>query len=127
MIETNFDKLPFILKKRNWIVLSILLIISIPFMSWRLSLGILIGGLLVNINFHLLHHTLVNTLLVNKTKEGMIPKSLLRLFVIGIIISIILIKGWVSIFGLVLGLSVVVINLFLLALMETKEIIFNRR
>ena len=125
ILEGNFNSIPANLKRRNWIILGFLLLGSVPFLSWRFSMGILIGGVLVNLNFHFLHQTLVKTLMVTKTKEGVVAKYLFRLLITGIVISVVLIKNWVNIFGLLLGLSVVVINLIYLALTETKEIVLK--
>lgn len=125
MLEDNFNSIPANLKRRNWIILGFLLLGSVPFLSWRFSMGVLIGGVLVNLNFHFLHQTLVKTLMVTKTKEGVVAKYLFRLLITGIVILVVLIKNWVNIFGLLLGLSVVVINLTYLALKETKGIVLK--
>jgi len=125
MLEGNFNSIPAKLKRRNWIILGFLLLGSVPFLSWRFSMGVLIGGVLVNLNFHFLHRTLIKTLMVTKTKEGMVAKYLFRLLITGIVILVVLIKSWVNIFGLLLGLSVVVINLTYLALRETKGIVLK--
>ena len=125
MLEDNFNSIPANLKRRNWIILGFLLLGSVPFLSWRFSMGVLIGGVLVNLNFHFLHQTLVKTLMVAKTKEGVVAKYLFRLLITGIVILVVLIKNWVNIFGLLLGLSVVVINLTYLALRETKGIVLK--
>ncbi len=125
MLESDFESIPANLKRRNWIILGFLLLGSVPFLSWRFSMGVLIGGVLVNLNFHFLHRTLVKTLMVTKTKEGMVAKYLFRLLITGIVILVVLIKSWVNIFGLLLGLSVVVINLTYLALRGTKGIVLK--
>jgi hypothetical protein len=127
MIEANFKTLPAILKRRNWIILGFLLTFSLPFLSWRFSLGVLIGGLVANFNFYLLHRHLIKALIFKKTERGFIPKSMLRLFITGLLVFIVLLKDWVNVFGLILGLSVVVINLIFLALIEAKELILSRR
>ena len=126
MIEKNFESLPAILKKRNWILLGILFLGSLFLFPWRFTTGILIGGLIANLNFHFLHRNLVRVLIFSKGK-GVVSKFLLRMFVTGVIIFIVLFKDWVSAFGLILGLSTVVINLFSLALVEARGIVLNRR
>jgi len=127
MIEKNFESLPAILKKRNWILLGILFLGSLFFFPWRFTTGILTGGLIANINFHFLHRNLVKVLILSKGNGAVVSKSMLRMFIIGVIVFIVLLKNWVNVFGLILGLSTVVINLFSLALIEAKEIVFNRR
>lgn len=127
MIEANFENLPAILKKRNWIILGFLLLGSVSFLSWRFTLGILIGGVLINLNFQSLHGTLVKVLISSKEKRGIVPKSMLRMFITGVIIFIVLFENWVNALGLILGLSVVMINLFSLALIEARTIVLNRR
>jgi len=127
MREAEFKSLPSVLKKRNWIILGFLLFGSLSLLSWRFTMGVLIGGILANLNFHSLHRTLVNVLIYSKEKGGVVSKFLLRMFITGLIIFIVLFKGWVNAFGLILGLSTVVINLFSLAFVEAKGIILNRR
>ncbi len=127
MIEEKFESLPAILKRRNWILLGILFLGSLFFLPWRFTTGILIGGLMANINFHFLHRNLVKVLILSKGKGPIVSKSMLRMFIIGLIVFIVLFKNWVNVFGLILGLSVVVINLFSLALIEAKGVVLNRR
>jgi len=127
MREAEFKSLPSVLKKRNWIILGFLLFGSLSLLSWRFTMGVLIGGILANLNFHSLHRTLVNVLIYSKEKGEVVSKFLLRMFITGLIIFIVLFKGWVNAFGLILGLSTVVINLFSLAFVEAKGIILNRR
>ncbi len=127
MIEEKFESLPAILKKRNWILLGILFLGSLFFLPWRFTTGILIGGLMANINFHFLHRNLVKVFILSKGKGPIVSKSMLRMFIIGVIVFIVLFKNWVNVFGLILGLSIVVINLFSLALIEAKGVVLNRR
>ena len=127
MREAEFKALPSVLKKRNWIILGFLLFGSLSLLSWRFTMGVLIGGILANLNFYSLHRTLVNVLIYSKEKGGVVSKFLLRMFITGLIIFIVLFKGWVNAFGLILGLSTVVINLFSLAFVEAKGIFLNRR
>ncbi|KPJ65868.1 MAG: hypothetical protein AMJ45_04505 [Syntrophobacter sp. DG_60] len=108
-------------------LLGILFLGSLFFLPWRFTTGILIGGLMANINFHFLHRNLVRVLIASKGKGAIVSKSMLRMFIIGLIIFIVLFKNWANVFGLILGLSIVVINLFSLALIEAKGVVLNRR
>jgi len=125
--EATFEEIPANLKWRNWMLLCFLLLLSGIWLSWRFTLGVLAGGILANVNFHLLHKALIKLFIKNKGVKGFIFKSLFRFLVSGVIIGILLKEGWVNILGLFLGLSVVVINLTILALEEVKVLVFNRR
>jgi hypothetical protein len=125
--QGEFEKIPADLKWRNWLLLGGLVIASSIWMPWRFTVGLLLGGILANVNFHLLHRTLVKLLIVKKTPKGLVPKSMLRLFVLGVILAILLKQQWVDIFGLLLGLSVVVINFLFITLVEIKDLVWHRR
>ena len=125
--QEEFEKIPTELKWRNWLLLGGLVVASIIWMPWRFTVGLLLGGILANVNFHLLHRTLIKLLVVNKTPKGLVPKSMLRLFVLGVILAVLLKQRWLDVFGLLLGLSVVVINSFFIAFTEIKDLVWHRR
>ncbi len=125
--QGEFEKIPADLKWRSWLLLGGLVIASSIWMPWRFTTGLLLGGILANINFHFLHKALIKFLVVHKTSKGLVFESMVRLFVLGVILAVLLKYQWVDVFGLLLGLSVVVINLFMIALMEIKSLVLNRR
>ena len=119
------------LKIANWVVLALLVLTGFFWRGQEFALGILVGGLVVVINFHLLHQALRGTLeqLANDPQEGssrakafFAARQLLRFFALLVIIFLLVSYGWVNIFGLLVGLSTVVLTLMLAALHETIKL-----
>jgi hypothetical protein len=81
------------------------------FMSRSFALGIMVGGILVIANFNSLQSTIIkafqNTPLLKKKKFLLIVKSLLRLFLLGVIIFVLLKYNLADPIGLALGLSII--------------------
>jgi hypothetical protein len=118
---------PRFLKIANWSVMAVLVVAGYFWLGQEFALGVLVGGLVVVINFHLLHQALRGTFgqLANNPREGagqarawFAFRQLLRFFVLLAIIFLLVGQGWVNIFGLLLGLSTVVLTLMLAALYE---------
>ena len=119
------------LKIANWSVMAVLVAAGYLWGGQDFALGVLVGGLVAVINFHLLHQALRGTFgqLANNPEEGagqatawFAFRQLLRFFVLLAIIFLLVGQGWVNIFGLLLGLSTVVLTLMLAALYETIKL-----
>jgi phosphatidylglycerophosphate synthase len=119
------------LKIANWSVLAVLVLAGYFWLGREFALGVLVGGLVVVINFHLLHQALRGTLgqIANHPEEGasqarawFAARQLLRFFVLLAIIFLLVRQGWVNIFGLLVGLSTVVLALMLAALHESIKL-----
>ncbi|MFA5109868.1 MAG: ATP synthase subunit I [Desulfobaccales bacterium] len=119
------------LKIANWVVLAVLVLAGFIWRGREFALGILVGGLLVVVNFHLLHQALKGMLepLAANPEEGssrarawFAGRQLLRFFALLVIIFLLISHGWVNIFGLLVGLSTVVLTLMLAALQETIKL-----
>jgi diacylglycerol kinase len=115
------------LKIANWSVLAVLVLAGYGWRGREFALGVLVGGLVVVINFHLLHYALRGTLerLAHNPHEGssqakafLAARQMLRFFALLAIIYLLVRHGWVDIFGLLLGLSTVVLALMLAAVNE---------
>ncbi|MBM4273801.1 MAG: ATP synthase subunit I [Deltaproteobacteria bacterium] len=122
------------LKIANWVVLTMLVATGFLWQGREFALGILAGGLVAVINFHLLHRTLRETLgrlgqvqeedAPGRAKAFFAGRQLLRFFVLLTIIFLLVRYGWVNIFGLLVGLSTVVVTLILagiLAIFKLKN------
>lgn len=96
----------------NWITLGVILALSLLFLSGRFALGVLVGGLVSIVNFYWLSRDLKNTLRkhAGRAKPFMVLKFYVRLIITGVVLFVVITRTPVDIFGLVLGLSVVVIN-----------------
>ena len=92
-----------------------------------LTLGILFGGLLVTINFHLLAKTLKKALTPPHLASHnlVLAKYYLRFLVSGFIIFLLIADHIVHPVGLVIGLSIVVFSIILATLCEVKKLILK--
>ncbi len=115
------------LKMANWLVLAILVLVGLIWRGQAFALGVLVGGLVAVVNFHLLHRALKGTLeqvganpeeAQSRAKAFFAARQLLRFFALLAIIFFLVTRGWVNIFGLLVGLSTVVLTLILAAIQE---------
>ena len=99
----------------NWVALGVILTFSFLFLSGRFALGVLLGGLVSIVNFYWLSRDLKGVLLrhADRAKPFMMMKYYIRFIVTGVVLFVVITRAPVDIFGLVLGLSVVVINVIL--------------
>ena len=99
----------------SWIVLGVLLLLSGMLASANFTLGILAGGLISILNFYGLCHGLRGAFAQigsgGTGKATMVFKYLVRLAITGLVLYIVLAKTRADIFGLVIGLAVVVIGI----------------
>ncbi len=108
----------------NWILLCITGIGGFILYSPPFARGILFGGLIVTVNFHLLHRTLKKALTPPhlSSHNVVVAKYYLRFAVSGFIIFILIAKHYVNPMGLFIGLSVVVVSIMLATLLEIKKL-----
>ena len=108
------------LKTRNWIILFILSAISYLLLSPARTLGTILGGILVIANFEVFQHTICKAFspdgLLKIKKLSIIIKYYFRLIALGIIIFVLITKGWVDPIGMAIGLSTVVISIVILGI-----------
>lgn len=111
----------------NWIVLAVLLLGSSFFLSFRFSLGILLGGLISILNFYWLHQNLRNTFqhLMDGAKSSILFKYCIRLAVTAVILYFIIVYRVADVLGLLLGLSIVVINIVFTVIMTFHKKTFE--
>jgi len=95
--------------------------------SLPVTLGVLLGGLLVTINFNLLCKSVKKALTPPYIADvsSVLTKYFLRFSISIIVITALIISGYVHPVGLIIGLSVVVASFFLTAFNETLRIIFK--
>ena len=103
------------LKTLNWIILLILSSVSYFLLNPAQTLGIIMGGLLIIANFKIFQHTIRKAFSSDGSmrvgKISIIAKYYFRLLALGIIIFVLINKGWVCPVGLAIGLSTVVISI----------------
>jgi len=111
----QIEQLPSQLSRRNWIVLAVLLFASLPFGDLSLTSGILVGGLVAIGGFLWLRRSLGRLLeqpIVGGARFRYQFGYLVRLSVLAGTLAILVTVVKVHAIGLIIGLSVVVINLF---------------
>lgn len=113
--------------RANWILLAAVSITGLVWTSPGFYKGIIFGGLIVTVNFHLLARTL---------KKALNPKTLtssnvilfkyyIRFIISGLIIFFLIRQKFVDPLGLFIGLSVVVASITIATMFEVKKLIFK--
>ena len=116
------------IERFNWVLLALLTSGGFAFLSGKFALGVFVGGMLAIANFFLMKRNLGRAL---DTRTGggsrflYLLKYCLRFAALGSIIALLLIKGWVSPFGMALGLSIIVIGIVLVGLNEARKLIIR--
>jgi len=107
------DQLLAQMARRNWIILIVLVLLSLFWQSSAVTLGVLAGGVLVIINYRWLGRSLFKVLGDPQlsAEKGFKRNYLFRLLFIAGSIYLLLVRGEVHPLALVVGLSVVVINI----------------
>ena len=110
--------------RSNWVLLLLTgvvgFLISPPDFAW----GILSGGLIVTVNFHLLYRTLRKALTPPHltSHNVVIAKYYIRFIASGFILFILIAGHHVNPLGLFIGLSVVVVSIILAAMLEVTKL-----
>ncbi len=101
--------------RRNWIILIVLVLLSLFWQSPPVTYGVLAGGMLVIINYRWLGRSLLAVLNDPQldSAKGFKRNYLFRLVVISSAIYLLLVRGGVHPLALVVGLSVVVLNVMI--------------
>lgn len=115
MNRTEKDPLQKRLEITNWILLVVLAAGSLLFASTRLTLGILSGGLISVINFYWLYRNLVSVFSkhLERARAALMIRYYIRLAVTALVLYYLISGGLVDVIGLVVGLSIVVLNIVL--------------
>ena len=113
--------------RTNWILFAAASIVGLLFCTAGFAKGIIFGGLIVTINFHLLSRTLRKALTPPRLSSHniVLAKYYVRFFFSGLILFFLISKGYVEPLGLFVGLSVVVASIMLATLVEVKNLIFK--
>jgi len=113
--------------RSNWILFAGTSIAGFVIFSKSVALGIVFGGLLVTINFHLLAKTLKRALTPPHlaSHNVVLAKYYLRFLISGFIIFLLIAGHIVHPVGLVIGLSVVVFSIMLATICEVKKLLFK--
>ena len=113
--------------RSNWILFLVISILGFLFLPSDFARGMLFGGMLVTLNFHLLAKTLKSALTPPhlSSHNVVIAKYFLRFIGSGFIIFILIAGNFVNPLGLIIGLSVVVLSILLATMREIAKLIFK--
>ena len=111
----------------NWIVLAVIFIISWIFTPFDFYLGVLLGGFISILNFYWMERGLrgIFNNTAAKVKGGVMIKYYIRLILTAIVLYFLIANATVNVIGLLIGLSVVVINIIvtLITTMAKKNLL----
>jgi hypothetical protein len=111
----------------NWILFSVASLIGLSLMPFDFTAGIICGGLIVTINFHLLYRTLKKAFSPPHiaSTSVILGKYYIRFIISGLIIFVLISEHFVDPLGLFVGLSVVVASIMLATIRELTKYIFK--
>ena len=123
MNPTGKDLLQKKIELRNLVILGIMLIASLLAMPWRFTLGILLGGIISIVNLYWLGRDLrvIFSNLSGRAKSAMMIRYYIRMAVTAVVLFFIITELPVDIIGLLVGLSLVVINIAVTAVLEYQK------
>ena len=113
--------------RSNWVLLVSTSLLGLVVASAPFALGIIFGGLIVTINFHLLARTLKKALAPSQlaSPNVVLIKYYIRFIISGVILFLLIRLKVVNPLGLFIGLSVVVASITLATMVELKKLIFK--
>lgn len=111
----------------NWILFSAASIFGFIISPPDFARGIIFGGLIVVINFHMLYRTLKKALTPPHIAsiKVVLAKYYVRFIISGFIIFVLISRHYVNPVGLFIGLSVVVVSIILATMYEFKKLFFK--
>src|SRR4051794_24526443 len=126
MAEREEDRTFWVLKRACWSILALLNAAGAIFGSSRFAFGIAAGGILSLLNLYWLESILVRALAMHSGKAARYSqvRYLLRLGITGIVLYILIVKAHADVFGILAGLSVVVLAVIALTiyLLSSREV-----
>ena len=111
----------------NWILFSVASIIGLILLPPDFARGIIFGGLIVTVNFHLLYRTLKKAFSPPRLSSHrvVLAKYYIRFLISGFIIFVLISGHYVDPLGLFIGLSVVVASIMIATMCELTKYIFK--
>lgn len=117
-VGINDENIVTVLNFGSWVLLALMAGAGLLLVSGNFALGVLAGGGLAIVNFHWMHSIIRRALLLsaNRAESFARMRYLLRLALAAIIIWMMIVHLKIDLIGLLVGLSVLVINIFALTL-----------
>ncbi len=113
MIRIPKDPLQSRIEVHNWIFLGVAVAVSYIFGSLNFTLGVLAGGIISIANFYGMSRSLRKGFanVSARIKSFLMIRYYMRFVLTGVVIYFLITRTEISIFGLLIGLSIVVINI----------------
>ena len=128
----DLEKIVNFITKTNWLLMMATSSLALMTTPTKVSLGVLLGGLIVAVNFQLLKKTVINNLSPEVVSEkgrslvgNVLVKYYIRFAISGGLIFLLISNHIVHPLGLLAGLSVVVASMFLATLLELTRLFFK--
>ena len=128
----DLEKIVDFITRSNWLILLVGGMIGLAMTPVKFAMGIILGGLIVAVNFHLLKRTLKKMFHPDIVSEkgrsivsNVLVKYYIRFAISGVLIFLLIWKHIVHPVGLLAGLSLVVASVFLATALELKKIFFK--
>ena len=113
--------------RSNWVLFCVTSLAGFVLFPVDFALGIMCGGLLVTVNFHMLSRTLKKAFTPShlSSHHVVLVKYYLRFIASGVILFFLISGHYVHPLGLFIGLSVVVSSIVLATICEVKKLFFK--
>ena len=114
------------ISRANWLLFIAATLVGGLMTSPEFTRGIIFGGLIVTVNFHLLYRTLKRALTPPQVASHnvVLAKYYIRFLISGVILFFLISQHIVAPLGLFVGLSVVVLSIVLATLFELTKLFF---
>ncbi|MCJ8500720.1 ATP synthase subunit I [Desulfatitalea alkaliphila] len=115
------------IKRTNWVLFALTCIVGYLLTAPPFLKGLVFGGFIVTLNFHLMARTLRKAFAPPHTASisSIIAKYYVRFTVSAILIFLLIYNHIVDPLGLIIGLSIVMISMMLATLLEITKLIFK--
>jgi hypothetical protein len=97
------------LERTQWLVLALLTLGSLPFWAWRITLGVVIGGVICNLNFKALRMIFEGGFSQGRIAKSIFVKYAIKfLAVLAVVAGVVfLLRGVVNLIAFLVGLLTV--------------------
>jgi len=120
---TGKDPLQQRLEIANWVVLAVFVLAGALIFSLKFTLGVLLGGLISIVNYHWLCRDVKKVFahLTDRAKSRIMFKYYIRFGITAVALYFIVSSGIVEVVGLLIGLSTVIVNIVITAVMALSK------